>query len=122
MNNVPTQLKKKWGTETAEGLKRSCMRTDDLENCDGRLTKEHALYYAGKELQKEYAILDLCAYHHSVDQFQDGPGLNKEKNIWIALNRADDDELEAISKAKDYARLRTWYNLKFGIWLPPKIK
>jgi hypothetical protein len=38
--------------------------------------------------------------------YQDGGNLNKEKNIYIALERATDDELQAISKATNYIELR----------------
>jgi hypothetical protein len=58
------------------------------EECKGRITWEHALTYAGKQIQARFAIIPLCAFHHSVDEFQDGPGLNKKINVAIALSRA----------------------------------
>jgi hypothetical protein len=89
------------------------------EDCSGRITWEHALIYAGKQIDEVWAIIHLCAYHHEVDEFQDGGGLDKEINVWIALNRATTDELLQYSKAIDYQRMRTRLNNKYG---NPKIK
>ena len=75
-----------------------CLRNDE-GNCGGRLTLEHALTYAGRQIDEAWAILWICAYHHGVDQFQDCGDLNKEKHVWLALNRATDEELEKYSKA-----------------------
>ena len=76
--------------------------------CSGRITWEHALLFAGKQIQTKWSILPLCWYHHL------GAGLNKEINIWIALNRASDEELKDISKARDYLKYREYLNKKYG--------
>lgn len=65
---------------------RTCARKGD--DCQGRITWEHALTYAGRQIQERFAIIPLCAFHHSVDQFQDGRGINKRINVEIALSRA----------------------------------
>lgn len=117
MNNVPQKLRNKWKEEDWRGVHRECMRADEGD-CDGRITKEHAIIWQGKQLQEEWAILDICAFHHGVDFHQDGGGMNKEKHVWIALNRATDDELRAISKSVDYIALRTRLNAKYGICYP----
>lgn len=83
-------------------------------NCDGRITREHTLIYAGRQIDEVWAIIKICAWHHSVDEFQDGGGLNKEKNIWVALNRATDEELLKYSKAIDYIKYRKLLNKKYG--------
>ncbi len=114
MNNVPKKLRNKWRGEDLRGEARECMRADE-QNCEGRLTKEHAIIYAGKQLQAEWAILDICEFHHGVNNFQDKGDLNKEKHVWIALNRASDDELRAISKSIDQIALRNRLNAKYGI-------
>lgn len=114
MNNCPRKLKEKWRTEDWQGIQRTCLRIDDLENCEGRMTKEHAIIYAGKQLQEEWAILDICAYHHEVDFHQDGGGMNKEKHIWLALCRAPEERLLALSKAIDLVGLRNRLNLIYG--------
>ncbi len=116
MNNVPAKLKRKWKEEDLFGIKRVCMRLEE-GNCSGRLTKEHAIIYAGKQLQEEWAILDICEYHHGVNNFQDRGNLKKEKHIWIALNRAPVERLVALSKAIDYLALRDRLNAKYGVYV-----
>lgn len=114
MNNVPIELKNKWKEEDLIGIKRVCLRAIE-GNCQGRITKEHAMTYAGRHIQEEWAILDICAFHHGVDQFQDRGDLNKEKHTWIALNRATEDQLRSISKSVDYLSLRKRLNLKYNV-------
>lgn len=118
MNNVPKKLRDKWRMEDLLGMPRECMRADE-GNCQGRLTKEHAIIYAGKQLQEEWAILDICEFHHGVNNFQDRGDIKKEKHVWIALNRATDEELEAISKCTDQIALRDRLNSKYGFYHEP---
>lgn len=113
MNNVPQKLRTKWKQEDWMGMVRTCVRASE-GNCAGRLTKEHAIIYASKQLQEEWAILDVCAYHHGVDQFQDRGDLKKEVHVWIALNRAPVERLVALSKATNYVALRDRLNTKYG--------
>lgn len=115
MNNVPQKLRRKWAEEDLLGVQRFCMRTD-ADFHAGRITKEHALYHAGKQLQDEEAILDICAYHHGVDEFQDGGGLDKEKHTWIALNRLPETRLRELSKAEDKIALRNRLNAIYGVF------
>lgn len=117
MYNVPLKLRKIWAEEDRQGIVRICMRTDE-GNCQGRVTKEHALYHAGKQLQDNEAILDICAYHTEVDQFQDGGGMNKEKHTWIALNRLSESRLRELSKGEDKIALRDRLNKKYGHFQP----
>lgn len=95
--------------------KQVCARRCD-GGCDGRLTFEHAIIYAGKQLDKAWAIVILCEKHHAVNNYQDAGTLNKEKNVWIALNQATDTELMEVSKAVDYIALRARLNKKYGNW------
>lgn len=90
-----------------------CLRADE-GNCQGRITFEHALIYAGKQIDEVFAILRICEYHHGVNKFQDGGDMNKEKHVWLALNRATDDELRKYSKAVDYIALRERLNKKYA--------
>lgn len=90
-----------------------CLRADE-GNCQGRITFEHAIIYAGRQLDEVFAILRICEYHHGVNRFQDGGDMNKEKHVWLALNRASDDELRKYSKAIDYIALRERLNKKYG--------
>lgn len=84
--------------------------------CDGRITWEHALIYAGGQIQARYAIIPLCAKAHAVDGYQDGGDLDKRCNEWIALNRATPDEILSISKAKDYFYRKNFLNKIFGVY------
>lgn len=87
-------------------------------DCDGRITWEHAIIFASKQLNEKWAIIPVCAYHHGVDEFQDRGDVKKEMHVWIALNRATDDELIAISKAIDYLKLRERLNKIYGTYSP----
>lgn len=78
--------------------------------CRGNLTWEHALIYAGKQLDEAWAIVILCEYHHAVNNYQDGGDLNKEENVRIALNQATDEELRKVSKVINYLELRDRLN------------
>lgn len=88
MNNTPGWLRNYWSENPAKG----CDRIDDLQNCKGRLTKEHAIYYAGRQVQEIWAVLDLCVYHHLRE------GLKKNINQAIAYSRATDDDLKKYPK------------------------
>lgn len=93
-----------------------CARKND-GNCKGRITWEHTLIYAGKQIDEVWAIIKLCEYHHDVNTQQGNGDLNKEKNVWIALNRATDKELEKYSKVVNYKQERERLN---GIYLKRK--
>lgn len=90
--------------------------------CGGRITREHALIHAGKKIQEHFAIIPCCAAHHGVDFFQDAPTeAPKEVRIWVALNRATDEDLYRFSKAINYQREKARLNEKFGTYTPPPI-
>jgi hypothetical protein len=57
-----------------------CARSN--EECEGRITWEHALTYKGSQIQEKFAVIPLCEYHHL------GAGLYKKTNEWIAVGRA----------------------------------
>ena len=82
--------------------------------CEGRITMEHAILHSGKRLQKKWAIVAICARAHEVDEFQDAGTMDKDLNIWCALNRATDSELKEISKCKDWIRERDRLNDVYG--------
>ena len=73
---------------------RKCARADMFNDhdCRGRITMEHALIYAGRQIDEIFAVIPLCAYSHSVDEFQDGGILNKEKNEYIAISRMTEED------------------------------
>ena len=84
--------------------------------CDGRITIEHALIHAGRQLNKRWALINICAKAHEVDGFQDAHTINKEMNVWVALNQATDAELCEVSKAVDYLRERKRLNKIYGVY------
>lgn len=86
------------------------------EDCDGRITFEHALIFAGKQVQERFAIIPLCTYHHAVNGYQDGGDLNKNMNLWIALSRATAEELTRYSKARNLKRELVVLTNLFGQW------
>lgn len=77
---------------------RKCARSSEMD-CRGRITIEHALIYAGRQIDEIWALLPICEYHHAVNLYQDGGKLDKQKHIWLALNRATDEDLEKYYKA-----------------------
>lgn len=85
---------------------RICARKGD--DCDGRITFEHAFIYAGKQIQEEWAIIPLCWYHHL------GKGLNKEINHYIALSRADLRDLRKRMPKKDWSQMFSYLNKKYA--------
>lgn len=92
--------------------------------CGGRVTWEHTMMFAGKKIQIKVFIIALCARGHEVDQYQDGGTMNKEMNVWVALNRADEEQLEVLSKAEDLIQKRDYLNGKYGKYVqkfPPKM-
>lgn len=109
MRTIPQKLKKEI---LADEYYKSCARKND--DCDGRITWEHAIIFAGKQANLKWAIVPLCTFHHAVDKHQDGGDLNKELNMLLALNRASDDELRCVSKAIDYLSMRQRLNKKYA--------
>lgn len=70
---------------------------------------EHALYFGPNKVQKPFAIVPLCWWAHT------GPGMNKEIAVWIALNRATPEELDEISKDRDYKHELERLNGIYGV-------
>lgn len=64
---------------------------------------EHAMYYAGKQIQERWAIIPICWYVHR------GGELDKEKNRFLALNRASDEDLEKYPRA-NFKQQREYLN------------
>lgn len=117
MNNMPPALRKECADDPQYKI---CLRHQALNDhvcrpdpVTGKLIEwEHALIFAGKQVQKKFAIIPICWYVHR------GDGLVKEINEWLALNRATDEEIRSISKVIDYTRKREYLNKKYG---KPKI-
>lgn len=94
---------------------------DLVGECGGRVTREHAVMYAGRKVQERWAIIPCCAKHHGVDRYQDAPGTApKELRLWVALNRATDEELEALPRA-NLLRKRELMNAQIGAYVSPPV-
>lgn len=117
MNNVPPKLRKQLA---ADPYYQTCARKGlHGHTCAGRVTWEHAIIHAGKQLQARFAILPICEFGHEVGVYQDGGDLDKEIHLWLALNRATDEELSAISRAVNYLQKRERLNAVYGMYFEP---
>lgn len=81
--------------------------------CQGRITREHALIYAGRQIDEAWAIVLLCEYAHSLGPWLDSGILDKKKNEWIAINRMPAEALKRFYKA-DWAQKKRYLNGLFG--------
>ena len=113
MTPIPLKMRR----EMAEmPFYKHCARHND--ECNGRITWEHALIVAGKRLNEIWAIVPLCAYHHSVDYHQDGAGLVKELNKWIALCRSTPEDLAKYPRS-GFEQMKKYLISKYGLWVDP---
>lgn len=88
MGSIPERLRERIAADPYMAL---CARRG--KECEGRVTWEHAMKIAGRKLQRGWAIIPMCVFHHL------GKGLVKWVNQLIALNRATDAELAEFPKA-----------------------
>lgn len=84
----------------------SCERREGT--CTGRITWEHTFMYQGRQINEPWAIIALCEYHHL------GPGLDKEKNHWISLGYATEEDLKKYPRV-DWEQMRKYLNKKYGV-------
>lgn len=113
MNNMPAKLRRECADDPQYA---TCLRQTALHDhfCqpdprNGKMIEwEHAIIHAGKQVQEKWAVIPICWYVHR------GDGLVKEINVWLALNRATDEELRRHSRAIDYIRYRERLNKKYG--------
>lgn len=77
-------------------------------DCDGRITLEHSFIYAGKQIQEKWSIIPLCWHHHL------GKGLNKELNHYLALCRADLNDLKRRMPKRDWVQMFNYLDKKYG--------
>ena len=117
----PISPKVKKQIEADPAYKVCMLRAFPTHVCGGRLTREHALIFGGRQVDTKFAIISCCAKGQEVDQFQDAHTMDKKLNVWVALNRATDDELSAISKVVDYRRMREQLNEVYGVYVEPRI-
>lgn len=88
MRPIPPKVKKQI---LEDPFYNTCCRPEKNE-CEGRVTWEHALIYAGKQVNELWAIIPLCVYHHL------GRGLDKHWNRQRALTRATAEDLAKYPK------------------------
>ena len=86
--------------------------------CGGRITIEHALLFAGRQVGFKNALIAICARGHEVDHYQDAGTMDKNMNRWVALNRMTEEEIESISKAVNWGREKERLNRIYGIYIP----
>lgn len=112
MRVISKRVRKQIDADPAYGL---CMLSAYPEHvCGGRLTREHALIHAGRQVDEKFAIISCCARGQEVDEYQDAHTMDKKLNVWVALNRATQEELESISRVINYPRMREDLNKVYG--------
>ncbi len=101
----------------SDPLANTCWRRWFLQDhqCQGRITTEHALLHSGKRVNELFALIRICAWAHEVDEFQDGGGMNKEINRWLAYRRITDwDEVERKYPRTNWRQDFKYLNQKYG--------
>ena len=97
--------------------------------CEGRITREHAIKHKGRKVQEKWAIPPICAKGHAVDEFQDAGTMVKELNEWVAYCRATDEDIlricgdmpgtpSELSKSKAHFQRKKYLIEKYGVWEP----
>jgi len=87
MRPIPEKLKKELAS-----LPQVCARKG--EDCRGRITWEHAMVYAGSQINEKWAIIFLCWHHHL------GSGLDKKWNQRFAVCRATEEDRKKYPRIK----------------------
>jgi len=93
MNNTPKHIRDYWDRNPVYKCER-----DDEGDCSGRLTKEHSLIYAGRQIQELWAILDICEYHHSIGKYHGVGNLDKKKHEWLAISKMTPEDMAKYPK------------------------
>jgi hypothetical protein len=113
MSTIPKKLRDRLSQSL---FHKHCARKGIMgHECAGRITWDHAVIFAGSQVQEEWAIVPLCAKGHSVDQWQDSGDHDKAVSLWIALNRASAADLEKYSRANFQTKL-AYLNGKYGTY------
>ena len=88
MNSIPPKLRKEMSEDPF--YKKCCLKD---EYCRGRIEWHHALTFKGSQIQRKFAIVPSCQFHH------ERVAIFKKKFWLIALNRATQEELKEFEKA-----------------------
>ena len=102
MQPIPSALRKQLSEDPYYN---HCARLGN--DCDGRITWEHAFIYK-TQIQEMWSIIPLCWYHHL------GAGLDKEINHYIALKRADLNDLCKRMPKKDWKQMFNYLDKKYA--------
>lgn len=81
--------------------------------CEGRITREHALLYGGKKIDEYWAIVLLCEKSHNIGQWMDCGIMDKRINEWIAINRMTKEDEGRFPKV-NWKQKRKHLNSIFG--------
>ena len=76
--------------------------------CMAKPEWEHAWIYAGKQINEAWAIVPVCYHHHR------GDGLDKEFNQYMALCRADLDDLCKRMPRRDWKQIYSYLSKKYA--------
>ncbi len=76
--------------------------------CNGKVEWEHAIMYAGRQLNEPWAIVGVCTYHHR------GNGLNKNFNRFMAIRRADIEQVQAKYPKVDWWQVWNYLSKEFN--------
>lgn len=130
VSSIPQKLNKEMDADPFYTT--CCLYGQSGHVCDGRLTRDHALIWAGQQINKRWAILPVCERGHGVDNFQDAGDTTKEVREWVALSRATDADLMALSgdvsvgplsKCLPMIRHKEYLSKKYGVYsrkMPPE--
>ena len=112
MRRMTDQLKSKI---LSDPLAAKCFRYLALRDheCEGRITLEHAILYAGRQVNEAWAVVPICAKAHSVDAWQDTGILDKRINEWIAINRMKKEDEVKYGRV-DWQQKRRYLNGVYG--------
>lgn len=118
MTPIPPKLRKLLAADPE--YYRCCLL--GYSECGGRINWHHAITFKGRQLQERWAILPTCERHHGTGKWLDAGTFDQEILLWVALNRASEEDLWAISRAVNYPRERYRLNSKFGPYIAPTLE
>ena len=96
----------------------TCIRHKE-KKCGGRITFEHAIIYAGKQVNEKWCILPVCERHHGVNSYQDRGDMDKKYHEWVAVNRMTIDDEKTYCRV-DWKIKRKYLNSIYGNYNPTK--
>jgi len=112
MRRIPDELKEAIASSPLHGrcIRRLVFRDHE---CEGRITWEHAILYAGRQVNEVWAILELCEKAHSTGAYQDTGILDKRKNEYLAISRMTAAD-EASYPRCDWRQRRSYLKSLYG--------